>query len=79
LLSFFFLSLVVADLLLPLLLYLKVDGVSDELTVLLDDLFDATILQVLILIFLEVENNLCTTWEFFSTFVTSDSERTACR
>merc|ERR1712004_701339 len=53
-LSFFILIL---NLLLALLLDEEVDGVADELGVLLDDLLDALLLNVLGLVFLQGEND----------------------
>jgi len=62
LLSLFLLSLllglVVGHLLVPLLLHQELDGIADELGVLLDDILDPLLLVVLCLVLLEVEDDL---------------------
>ncbi|KAI9155186.1 putative sterol O-acyltransferase 2 [Paramyrothecium foliicola] len=70
------LSLLVGDLLLGLLLDVEVDGVGDELGVLLDDLLDLALVQVLGLLILEVEDDGSTAAKGLTVGVGDDVEGT---
>ncbi|CAH0038645.1 unnamed protein product [Clonostachys rhizophaga] len=70
------LSILIRDLLLGLLLDVEVDGVGDELGVLLDDFLDLGLLQVVELLLLEVENDGSTTTEGLTLSVGGDVEGT---
>ncbi|KAF3067006.1 hypothetical protein CFAM422_009005 [Trichoderma lentiforme] len=69
-------SILIRDLLLGLLLDVEVDGVADELGVLLDDLLDAALVQVVSLLVLEVEDDGGTTTELLALGVGGDVEGT---
>lgn len=70
------LSILVRDLSLGLLLDVEVDGVRDELGVLLDDLLDLALVQVLSLLVLEVKDDGGTAAELLALGVSSDAEST---
>lgn len=73
------LSLLIGDLLLGLLGDVKVDGVRDELGVLLDDLLDLGLVEVLALLILEVKDHLGTAAELLTLGVGLDGESTTGR
>ncbi|KAI6770984.1 hypothetical protein HG531_009839 [Fusarium graminearum] len=70
------LGLLIRNLLLGLLLDVEVDGVRDELGVLLDDLLDLALVQVVGLLLLEVEDDGGTTAKLLAAGVLSDGEST---
>lgn len=70
------LGVLIRDLLLGLLLDVEVDGVRDELGVLLDNLLDLALVQVLGLLILEVEDDGGTTAELLTLGVLGDGEST---
>ncbi|KUI71639.1 hypothetical protein VM1G_11779 [Cytospora mali] len=70
------LSLLIRNLLLGLLLDVEVDGVGDELGVLLDDLLDLGLVQVVHLLILQVEDDLGTTANLLALGVGDDGEGT---
>ncbi|PTD13153.1 hypothetical protein FCULG_00004790 [Fusarium culmorum] len=70
------LSLLIGDLLLGLLLDVEVDGVRDELGVLLDDLLDLALVQVVGLLLLEVEDDGGTAAKLLAVGVLGDGEST---
>lgn len=74
-LLFLFLLFVVGDLLLGLLLNQEVDGEADELGVLLDEVLDAALLKVLLLVVLKVENDVGTAGDTLVLGVLSHGER----
>ncbi|KAK1237457.1 hypothetical protein MKX08_003082 [Trichoderma sp. CBMAI-0020] len=69
-----FSSILIGDLLLGLLGDMEVDGVADELGVLLDDLLDAALVQVVSLLVLEVEDNGGTAAELLALGIGDDVE-----
>merc|ERR1712227_565052 len=69
-------SLIIADLLAPLLLDQESDGVSDELRVFLDNLLDLLLLEELSLVFLHMKNDLGTSAHWLSS-VSPDGERSS--
>merc|ERR1711915_464278 len=71
------LGFVVRHLFLALLLYQQLDGVANELRVPLDNLLDFLLLEVLSLVFLHVEDNLCTTAKGLATIVGANGEGSA--
>ncbi|KAK8922658.1 hypothetical protein VCV18_006717 [Metarhizium anisopliae] len=70
------LGILIRNLLLSLLLNVEVDGVGDELGVLLDNLLDLALIQVFSLLVLEVEDNRGTTAELLALGVSGDAEGT---
>jgi len=68
------LGLLVGDLLLGLLQDVEVDGVGDELGVLLDDLLDLALVQVVGLLILHVEDDLGTAAELLTVNILGDLE-----
>merc|ERR1711868_277669 len=73
---FLLISLIIADLLAPLLLDQESDGVSDELRVFLDNLLDLLLLEELSLVFLHMKNDLGTSAHWLSS-VSPDGERSS--
>ena len=71
-------SLIVRDFLVPLLLDEELDGIPNELRVLLDNVLDALLLVVLSLVLLQVEHDLGATAQRL-TVVRSDGERASSR
>ncbi|KAH9394529.1 hypothetical protein TYRP_004582 [Tyrophagus putrescentiae] len=74
--SFWFSFMRDTDLLVALLLHKQLNGIADKLRVLLDDLLDATLLRVLDLVLLQVQDDLSATAERL-TRVGADGERAA--
>lgn len=70
------LSLLIGDLLLGLLQDVQVDGVGDELGVLADNLLDASLVEVVHLLILQVEDDLGTATELLALGVLSQGEST---
>ncbi len=70
------LGVLIGDLLLGLLLDVKVDGVRDELGVLLDDLLDLALVEVVGLLILQVEDDLGAAGDLLAVGVRDDSEGT---
>ncbi|KAG2005182.1 hypothetical protein GB937_009016 [Aspergillus fischeri] len=68
------LSLLVRDLLLSLLQDVEVDGVGDELGVLANNLLDTTLVQVVGLLILQVQNDLGTTAELLTLGILGEGE-----
>lgn len=70
------LSILIRDLLLLLLLDVEVNGVGDELGVLLDNLLDLALVQVVELLILEVEDDLGTAANLLTLGIGGDGEGT---
>ena len=73
------LSILIGDLLLGLLQDVEVNGVGDELGVLLHNLLDAALVEVVELLVLEVEDHLGTTAKLLTRLIAGDGESTTGR
>ena len=78
-LHFIIFGLVVRNFFVTLLLNKKFDGISNELGMFLDNLFNLFLLLVFNLVFFQVKNNFGTTTNGFSISISFDSERTTGR